>query len=224
MLFPGVLLIQTPSRFIGSAVSEVRWLWHLAGAKRAGSAAGVPSEMLRIAKENVRHLRTLLRKQPDWQRGHLLLATFELECFRLAADRNAIRDLAAAKLSAEAALALQNNLDPAVITRHQTIAQLVLAQVAHYERKYDVSLDLFAQLTSEKRQVLLSDREAALCMEFSGAGALALEDYPKALQFFSAIPEQLRSGETAHAIAFLSAREGADFGSATASPPPTPKR
>jgi len=177
-----------------SLASVLTVCWRVLSLFRGGgSKAQLPeSPKEQRLKERQSQLRAMLRRFPWWSRGHLYLGVTELELAAEVADKGAAsRGLAAARLSAEAIIALEGSphtvagtwvegivlgaraIQGLVLVRHQQFAD-ALAILKHV-----LALNNAHRLPTDIRNAALE--AAATSAYFNGDGGLALE-------FFARVP------------------------------------
>ena len=151
--------------------------------------------------EQINCLRKLLRKNPTWIKGHLLLASCALRAFEVDARENTARHLATAKLSAQAVKVLAGE-----DSDEQLEADAVVGMTQFYSKRYEASLVEFEKLLKTDKQVRLAKDTLVKVLECAGAAALALGDQERAEKYLSGVPEKNRSGQNEAALNYIEAK------------------
>ena len=172
-------------------LSELRWLWFRAVSRE--STFSVP----------LQQLRRLLRKQPNWLRGHMLFGEAALHAYELD-QRDAVpRHLAAVRASAKALRLLAEQSGARMAQQALVLAQYFEAMVYFHSKDFAQALTLIEQLLQENKLQQLNPGQVQRGIESAGAAAMALDEQERAMQLFSLLPAEANSSVRDTALAYL---------------------
>ncbi len=180
-------------------VTELRWAWCRAARSRFGKSGANESPL--------QQLRRLLRSDPVWLKGHILLGEYALAAYEVDQRSSILRHLATVRSTTKAIVALAENSSPPQARHALVVARYFEAMIAFHEKQFEDALHQFETMLQAEELQLLSKQQVRRGVESAAAAALALDDRERAKRLFNLLPSELQSGVGEIALRYISGEE-----------------